>query len=86
MGSIVEPHKFAHQFQSPPGVFPGLREHQNIDLKQTTSYFSREKWVCSGSAENCNLGSATMKSHVHVPTWQGKNTFTEEKEDLEGYS
>ena len=35
-----------------------------IDLKQIDSYFFSSTWVYSGSAKNCNLGSASMVSHV----------------------
>ena len=31
-----------------------------------------KKWIYSGWAENYNLGSAIMRSHLQVPTWQGK--------------
>ena len=58
------------------------------NLKQMDcQIFLWQKWIYSGSAENCNLGSATMMSHVQVSTWQGKETvFTERKRKLEGYS
>ena len=59
-----------------------------VDLKQIDcQIFLQQKWICSGSAENCNLGCATMMSHVQVSTWQGKETvFTGRKRKLEGYS
>ena len=49
----------------------------------------QQRWVYSGSAENCNLRSATMASHVQashgqVPTWG--NAFIKGKRKLRGLS
>ena len=51
----------------------------SIDLKQIDcQLFLQQRWVYSGSAENCNLGSATMVSQGQVPTCQEKeSTFIE---------
>ena len=39
--------------------------HQNVDLKWIfCQIFFQQRWVYSGSVENCNSGSATMLSHV----------------------
>ena len=47
-----------------------------IDLKQIHyQIFLQQRWVCPGSAENYNLGSATMGSHAQVPAWQGKENL-----------
>ena len=47
--------------------------------------FLWQKWIYSGSEENCNLGSVTTMSHVQVSTRQGKeNVFIERKRKLEG--
>ena len=45
------------------------------------------RMVYLGSAENCNLESATMVSYMQVPTWQGKgdNFFMEKKRKLGGF-
>ena len=65
------------------GVFSGpCTGHQNVDPKQIDcQIFLPQRWVNLGSAENCNLGSATMVSHREVPKQQGKeNSYKEEKE------
>ena len=39
-----------------------------VDMKQRDwQIFLQERWIYSGSEENCNSGSATMASHVQVP-------------------
>jgi len=40
---------------------------------------SPAKWIYSGSAENCSLGSTAVASHVQSTTWRKKNTLTEGK-------
>ena len=63
--------------------FPGLAIGNYkvfLDLKQIDwQIFLRQMWVYSGSAENCNLGSATMGSHMQVPT---QNMFIEQGRKL----
>ena len=57
------------------------------DEKQTNYYyvFLQQRWVYSGSAENCNLGSMVMASQVPIPERKGKeNSFTERKRELGG--
>ena len=40
----------------------------HADLKQMNyQLFLKQKWVYSGSAKYCNLGSATMANHMQVP-------------------
>ena len=46
--------------------------------------FLQQRWVYSGSAENCNLGSATKTSHVQVPTRQGKEVAFKRKDKKVG--
>ena len=55
----------------------------DVDLRQIDfQLFLQHKRVYSGSAEN---GSATMASHVQVPSKNGKeNAFTEGKRNLGG--
>ena len=48
----------------------------SVDLKQTDCRISlQQRWVYSGSVQNCNLGSATMGIHVQVPQKNEKKTF-----------
>ena len=56
------------------------------DLKQIDyQIFLQQRWIHLGSAENCNLVSVTMVSHVQILTQQGKeNTFKEGKRKLRG--
>lgn len=58
--------------------FPGLAIDNYkafLDLKQKDwQIFLQEMRVYSGSAENCNLGSATMLSQGQVPTCQEKES------------
>ena len=62
------------------GLLWSLMGYQNVDLKQIDcQLFLQQKWVQSELAENCNLRSATMVSHVQVPSWQEENTFQREK-------
>ena len=49
--------------------------------------FLQQSWVYLGSAENCRSGSATMVSHMQIPSQQGKeNPFIDRKGSWEGYS
>ena len=59
-------------------------QNVSVELKQVDDQiFLQERWVYSGSAGNCNLGSATVVIHVQVSTWQGKeNNFIEGKRKL----
>ena len=44
-----------------------------VDLKQIyCQIFFQQGWIYSESAENCNLESTVMASHVQVPAQQGK--------------
>lgn len=44
-------------------------EPQNVDQKQMCfQIFLQQRWVSLGLAENCNLGSATLASHLQVPS------------------
>ena len=38
----------------------------------TCQIFLQQRWVYSGSAENCNTGRAATASPLQVSTWQGK--------------
>lgn len=50
-------------------------------LKQTDwQMFLQQRWVYSGSAENGNLWSATMVSHMLVPVQQGKEDIFNREE------
>ena len=43
-----------------------------VDLKQVyCRVFFQQRWDYSGSAENCNLESSAIMSHVQVPAHQG---------------
>ena len=47
-----------------------------VDLKQIDcQLFLQPEWVYSGSAENCNLGSATTVSHAQVPHGKRRRTL-----------
>ena len=51
-----------------------------VDLEQKDCGLSlQQRQVYSGSAENCNSGSATMGSHMQVPT---QNMFIEQGRKL----
>lgn len=44
-------------------------EPQNVDQKQMCfQIFLQQRWVSLGLAENCNLGSAILASHLQVPS------------------
>ena len=89
MGSIVVIAPVFSLAPEPLGVFfSPCTGHQNVDLKQIDcQIFLQERWIYSGSAENCNLGSATMVSFRQVPAQQGEeNSFIEGKGSWEGYS
>ena len=49
-------------------------------INKETVDIAPERWIYLGSAENWNSGSATIASHVQVPTWQGQEIHGEEKE------
>ena len=46
-----------------------------VDLQQTDcQIFLQQRWVYSGLAESCTLGSAATVSHMQVLAWQEKET------------
>ena len=49
-------------------------------INKETVDIAPERWIYLGSAENLNSGSATIASHVQVPTWQGQEIHGEEKD------
>ena len=59
--------------------------NDTVDVKQVDcQLFLQQRWVYSGSTENCNSESATMESYVQIPPQQGKENTLERERKLRG--
>lgn len=74
MGSVVGTTVFCSPAPGPFGVLSGpLVGHPDVNLKQVDcQVFLQQRWIYSGSAENCSSESATMVSHMQVPYCKGQ--------------
>ena len=53
-------------------------------LKNRSPLFCQHMWVCSGIADNCNLGNASYGKPQANPTKEGEECYFVEKEEMLG--
>ena len=68
---------FVRQHLGPLGVFSG--SYTGCLKPVDCQIFLQQRWVYSGSTENCNSGSATVARHIQFLHGKGRRIFIERK-------
>ena len=74
-----------HWFRKSPELNSNWSCYSSADLKQTNcQVFLQQRWVYSGSAENCNWGPTNVIAMCKFPHSKGRKSFYREEKEVGG--